>query len=420
MAASGNTKLDMKSSIIWNTVGSVFYQGCLWLITVLVVRLSTGYQNSGSLAFAMSIGNIYYALGTYTMRTYQVADVENKYTASNYIALRTITVFGALVGCVTYGLIASPSKTTVMTVMAFLFFKADEAFVNVLYGIDQKASRLDYAGKSQLIRGIIVVAIFTAGMVATKSLALSLLAVFLCCLCVTFTYDLPHVGKLVSSIKPTITGERAILLLKTLLPTVAGNVVAGMVVSLARQYYGIVYGEEALGIYASVATPCVIVQVLAQNLYTPMIGPVAEAFHSKNSRGIKIAVFKLVGSVLGVAVLMTVALIPASGLLLKSLYGDGILPYASVLPFALVVTTEIALVSVITDLLITFGDMRKTFFVSVIALVGMAASIIPSTKLFDMNGINLSLVCGYSLALLYGAIALRKRVSLSEKSGQNI
>ena len=193
-----------------------------------------------------------------------------------------------------------------------------------------------------------------------------------------------------------------------------------MVVSLARQYYGIVYGEEALGIYASVATPCVIVQVLAQNLYTPMIGPVAEAFHSKNSHDIKIAVFKLVGSVLGVAVLMTVALIPASGLLLKSLYGDGILPYASVLPFALVVTTEIALVSVITDLLITFGDMRKTFFVSVIALVGMAASIIPSTKLFDMNGINLSLICGYSLALLYGAIALRKRVSLSEKSGQNI
>ena len=76
--------------------------------------------------------------------------------------------------------------------------------------------------------------------------------------------------------------------------------------------------------------------------------------------------------------------------------------------------------SVITDLLITFGDMRKTFFVSVIALVGMAASIIPSTKLFDMNGINLSLVCGYSLALLYGAIALRKRVSLSEKSDQSI
>ena len=98
----------MKSNIAWNTVGSVFYQGCLWLMTVLVVRLSSDYQNSGCLAFAMSVGNIYTALGTYTVRTFQVADVDDKYSASNYVGFRLITVFGALAICGTYGLAVSP------------------------------------------------------------------------------------------------------------------------------------------------------------------------------------------------------------------------------------------------------------------------------------------------------------------------
>ena len=79
------------SNLIWNTFGSVYYQGCLWLLTVLVVRFSFDFQNSGYLALAMSIGNIMFALGSYNMRTYQVADVHNRFSLSNYIGLRLFT-----------------------------------------------------------------------------------------------------------------------------------------------------------------------------------------------------------------------------------------------------------------------------------------------------------------------------------------
>ena len=89
-------------------------------MTVLVVRLGTDYQDSGMLAFAMSVGNIYTAVGTYTMRTYQVSDVTGKYSTPNYVALRVVTVFGGLLLCGVYAACISPTSSTFFVIIAFL------------------------------------------------------------------------------------------------------------------------------------------------------------------------------------------------------------------------------------------------------------------------------------------------------------
>ena len=406
MSTKQSNNLSLSGNIAWNTVGSVFYQGCLWLMTVLAVRLSNDYQNSGCLAFAMSIGNIYAALGTYTIRTYQVSDIRNEYSASNYVGFRLITVISALLFCGTYGLIISPSAATLCTVLSFLLFKADEAFVNVLYGCDQKGMRLDYVGQSQIIRGLLVVSLFTLGMGLTHSLVFSI-ALFTCgCLLVTIFFDLRRTARLVDSLIPRIDKVRTARLLRTLLPTVVGNVVAGLVASLARQYFGIAYGEEALGIYASVATPCVIIQVLAQNLYTPMLGPIAKLKSGGDERGARRKSIELLIMVIGIAMLLSAPLIVFSKPILGFLYGETILPYVDVLPPALLVTAGIASLYVITDLLIVYGKLRQTLTINLVALATMAITLIPFISRWYMNGLNLSLIIAYSTASIYGLVAL--------------
>lgn len=400
--------LSMKKNVVWNTVGSVFYQGCLWLMTVLVVRLSGDYQNSGSLAFAMSIGNIYTALGTYTMRTYQVADVDDRYSASNYVAIRLITVLGAIIGCCIYGLIVSPSTLTLLTVVSFLLFKADESFVNVLYGCDQKSLRLDYVGKSQMIRGCVIIAFFIAGMTATHSLPITLALIAGSCFLVTILFDLKKTSGLVESLKPRISSTKAFALLKALFPTALGNILAGLVTSAARQYFGIVYGEEALGIYASVATPCVIIQVLAQNLYAPMLGPIAELKLRGKYLEAKRRAKTLLLLVIGVALSLSAVLILCSRWFLGLLYGDSILPYITVLPPALAVTTGIAALFVITDLLIVYNKLKQTLVINMVAFAVMIISLVPCTAQWYMNGLNLSLILGYFSAVVYGLTVLAR------------
>lgn len=392
---------SMFGNMLWNTIGSVFYQGCLWLLTVLVVRLSDSYLNSGMLAFAMSIGNIYTALSTYMIRTYQVADIEQRYSTSNYVAARAITICGAYLLCGVYAMIASPSFETFLVVVAFLLFKADESFVNVLYGRDQVSERLDWVGLSQIIRGVAVVGIFSI-IVVRAGLAAALVGIFIGCALVTVFFDFPHTRRLGDSLAPKISIQKLTSLLRTCFPSMLGSVVGGLVVTSARQYFGIVYGEEALGIYASVATPCVIIQVLAQNLYAPLLLPIARCRSQGDRTGVKRRTATLIGLVLLVALTLSIMLSIGARPLLVTFYGPSISPYTDLLPPALFVMTGIALAAVISDLLILSNKMHLSLFINSIAFIIDALLIAPCTAMWFMNGINIALAAAYTIACAIG------------------
>jgi len=91
--------------MLFNTVGSLTYQGYLWLTTVLVVILSNGYTGSGVLALAMTIGNMFNPIATYSMRTFQVSDVKGTYSQSSYVGFRLVTTVLGLAFIIPYAII---------------------------------------------------------------------------------------------------------------------------------------------------------------------------------------------------------------------------------------------------------------------------------------------------------------------------
>lgn len=412
----------MSANVLWNTAGSVFYQGCLWLLTVLVVRLSSDYQNSGVLALAMSVGNVYTAVGTYNMRTYQVADVRHIYSSNNYVALRLVTVCGGYILCAAYALFISSGITTLSSILVYLLFKADESFANVLYGCDQVEMRLDIVGKSQVMRGFACVVLFSTGMFFLGNLTVALGLVFFGCLSITFLFDARQTKKLGVSLRPSISEERCLTLLKGCLPSALGSVVGGLVVSIARQYFGLTYGEEALGVYASVATPCVIIQVLAQNLYIPFLGGVAEVYKLGGKGDARRGAFRVLGIVVGVALALSICLAAIGRPFLITLYGSSIEPYVGVLMPALLVMTLVAGAMVLNDLLVVFDKLKTTLLVNLIALFGCVLVIAPCTANWYMNGINIALIIGYGLAIVFAIVQVLRctaQPGLAERSQVN-
>lgn len=190
-------------------------------------------------------------LATYNLRTYQVADTTEEYSPSNYVAIRLITIAAAVIICIPYSIVVSPSSSTLFTILAFLLFKSDESFANVLYGVDQQELRLDISGMSQILRGIACASAFTLFMLLTDSLQISLLAMALSCLAVTLLFDLPRTNDLVETLRPRVSVKKCKKLLIHCLPSALGIVISNFVVSTARQLFGISYGEAALGIYGS-------------------------------------------------------------------------------------------------------------------------------------------------------------------------
>ena len=375
----------------------------MWILTVLVVRLSSDYQNSGALAFAMSVGNVFYMMATYNLRTYQVADVANEYSPSNYIAIRIFTVLAAIAICTPYSIAVSPSTETVFVILLFLLFKSDEAFVNVLYGIDQQHLRLDISGKSQIIRGLVCVIVFGSLLAFTDSLQMALLAMSGSCLLVTLVFDLPKTRRLASGLKPHISFNKCKALLLKCLPATLGFVISNFIVSTARQLFGLEYGESALGIYASVAAPCVVVQVMAQNIYTPMLGPIAERRHSgKINEARRVSGILAIGTAIGCLFLSLIILL-LSEPLLYLIYGSDLARYAYLVPGILAVSSCSVLLWLITDLLIVFDSLKATLLMNAVAFATMIASSGYLMNAYYMNGVSFTLCFAYSVAIVLGA-----------------
>lgn len=52
--------MKIACNILWNTIGNIFYLGCQWLLSVVVVRISGSYADAGVLTLAISTTNVLY------------------------------------------------------------------------------------------------------------------------------------------------------------------------------------------------------------------------------------------------------------------------------------------------------------------------------------------------------------------------
>lgn len=365
--AENAKELSLQKNMAWNSIGSLIYLGCSWLTTVLVVTLSTDYADSGSLAVAMAVGNLVASISLFKVRPVQVSVSDNSFSTGDFVGLRIVTSLFALIFVLIYSFVTvAPGNYGVVALYAL--FKVAESFVDVFHGVFQKHNRLDYAGKSQIIRGVLLLVSFVIGLSFFRSLATSILLMAMSSLMAILLYD-RGIALSYGSISPRFNGPVLSSLIRKCFAGFASSLLITMVVSVARQSYGICFGNEELGHYAAVATPCVIIQALASYIYAPLYGKIADADKS----GDDTSVGRLVAKVLSAIVLITGLCLFASFLLgdfaLEIIYGSSIAPYVYLIYGALVSTACAAMISFLLDVLIILGKTKAILFFSMVSIL---------------------------------------------------
>ena len=396
--------LSVRKNMLFNSIGSLAYQGGLWLITVLVVTLSNGFDDSGILAFAMTIGNMFNPLATFSMRIFQASDVQKTYESQTYVGFRCVTIL--IAGCVMipYALAATPTKDAAPIMLVFLLFKADEAFCDVLYGIDQSAQRMDYVGISQFLRSVLVVSFFVGSMLVFRSLLVAVVGMASAGLIVTVAFDIPHASR-IARIRPQITREQVFTIAKACLPLVISTLFMGMLVSIPRQCFTWLFGLDSLGRYAAIATPAVLVQALVGYLYAPVLVPLAErhaegrsSFLNAFLRTLRLLSLSIAGTVIVLSLV--------SGPLLLTIYGPEIQPYVGLFPMVLVSTGLISLLWYVIDVLVVTRDLKAPLIATSTMLAVCLAVMVPAERTFGMDGINYTIVIAALAGLAVGSLRL--------------
>ena len=149
-------KLSVGQNALLNSIGSLFYLGCQWLITVLVIRIGS-VEDGGDLSLAMSITNIFYTLAAFGMREFQVSDYHNKHSTSDYITTRIMTCLCSILLC---SAVILPNRhysgAQMACILIYMLFRACEALIDTFQAIEQKADRMDYTCISFVVRGILL------------------------------------------------------------------------------------------------------------------------------------------------------------------------------------------------------------------------------------------------------------------------
>ena len=80
-----------KSSVLWNMISSMAYSFQSAILLLVVTRVG-GLFTAGVFSISYTVSQMFASVGSYSMRSYQVSDVNNKYTFYNYLSSRMISV----------------------------------------------------------------------------------------------------------------------------------------------------------------------------------------------------------------------------------------------------------------------------------------------------------------------------------------
>lgn len=401
MTKSGNS---LAVNMLWNSIGSLVYLGCTWLTTVLVVILSDSYGDSGTLAIAMATGNVFSTIALFRVRTVQVADINNNYSTGDYIGTRFFTLGAAFLVTVIYALF-TVSTSQLLPACLYMIYKAIESFVDVYQGVDQSHDRFDIIGLSQLMRGIVLLTGFVLGMTVLHSIDASIVLMSLSTLAVVVFYDRRQTGQF-TPLAPTFNLKKMTNLLLSCLPGFVAMFFVTLVISYSRQQFGLIYGSEALGVYAAIAAPTVIVQALASYVYAPLVLPVATAWNDGDVRKVRIILLKFIAALVLIILICLAVFYMIGEPVMTLIYGSDIADSLYLMYPLLICTGITALVYFLQDILIVLKQKGILVIASLLAFGGILMTMNPLFDFFYMNGITVAIIFAYMLDILLSVIAI--------------
>lgn len=391
-------ELTTKQNMLYNTIGSVFYLACQWLITIIVVHLGN-FDMAGNLTVAISLSNTFSTIATYGVKNYQVSDMKNTYSSSEYVSNRLFTCIASLLLAIGFlSLNTHYTSAQMGIIFAYIFYRIVEAFTDVLQGIQQKAFRMDYIGIELSIRGITTLVGFTAGLYFFHSLILSICFMIIPTLLVILTFDIPISLKL-DRFKPIIN-KHLFSILKHCFPLMITSFLTTNIVTIPRYFLEKIQGSTIAGYYGSVATPTVIIQSLCLIIYSPLVPLLARAYTDSKLSDYKKIMSKALFAMLTISILFCLIAILLGRWSLHLLFGDAILPYTYLFTPIVLTTIMMAFLYFFT-MVLTIARRTWTIVIST-GCAALAVTLLskPMIHAYSMDGVNYCLYIGLTVALL--------------------
>ncbi len=386
------------ANIFYNSFGMMFYYGCQWLTTILVVRLS-GFSDGGVYGLAMTFTAAFGILALFNTRQYQVSDVIGEYSDRTYIYSRYYAMAVSFLICAAGLLLNHYTPYQWGVILLYMLYKCGEAWIDVYHGIEQKNGRMDYICYSYIARGILMLASFCIVLYLTKNLVSAVGCMTFTTFLVAVLYDKRMAGRFIQEDAKT-DGAAVKKLMFAMVPLVVVAVTNNLSISLPKYFLERYYGETVLGYYSSVATPSMIVQVGASTIFVPLILPLADCLKENDKHGFK----DILKKVTVVFVLLSILALAVSALLgewfLTLVFQEEIRPYAYLFVPIILSTLLIAVNACLFPVCTVLREIKGQVFVGIGGVVSSWIASIICVRQYSMDGVVVSLLITLTVQII--------------------
>ena len=172
-----NSNNVIRDSYLWNVLSASMF-AMQSAIILIVITHTNGLEDAGVFSIAYAIGSLMYYVAEYGVRKYQVSDINEEMSFTDYHSHRLTVCLIAVIASLLY--IANgyfrqgytPYKAYI--VLAICLNKVVEAYSEVYFGRYQQVGRLDVAAKTNFYRIMLGVTACIVSLILTKDMALSM------------------------------------------------------------------------------------------------------------------------------------------------------------------------------------------------------------------------------------------------------
>ena len=154
---------------VWNTIGVGMWGMVFPLLTIVVTQL-VGVEQAGMFSLAFVTGLMLMFVANYGVRAYQVSDIEEEHSFSDYQINRFLTCIIMVVAGFAYCAIRGYTDSMLLISAGVYLYKMVDGLADVYEGRLQQVDKLYLAGISQAFRSIVVVIVFSIVLFVSRNL----------------------------------------------------------------------------------------------------------------------------------------------------------------------------------------------------------------------------------------------------------
>jgi len=273
-----NNKVGLLKNFSWTFVGSLIFAFSQWIILIVLAKFGNP-EVVGQFSLGLAITAPFVLFANMQLRNIVATDSVEKYSFSQYFGTRLSIMFITLFILLVFLLFTNYSIYLSVIILLVGLSKVIESLSELTHGYFQQKERMDYAGKSLILKSISSIIAFSVVFIITRNLLFSLIALNVVWFFRLLLFDLKIVSKY-TEVKPNYSNIKSILLLG--LPLGFVSIINSLNTNIPRYFLENYYNIEQLGYFSAIAYILVVGNLFIRPVSLVTAPRIAQSFQVGN------------------------------------------------------------------------------------------------------------------------------------------